>query len=62
MVGRAAFRELKIRGYLNPANWYNASNVARIRRRAAAPTYWFNGTNTNHDGPVTPAWRSIRWR
>jgi hypothetical protein len=27
MVGREAFRDLKVRGYLNPNNWYNASGT-----------------------------------
>ncbi len=27
MVGRAAFHDLKVRGYLNPLHWYDAPNV-----------------------------------
>ena len=33
MVGRAAFRDLKVRGYLNPASWYQSGG----NRRSTTP-------------------------
>jgi hypothetical protein len=61
-VGRAAFRDLKIRGYLNPANWRDsggATGVFSPPDNVTYFTYWFPTSNTNTQGgggpDVTPA-------
>ncbi len=60
-VGRAAFRDLKIRGYLNPANWRLANGTSVVLQPPNPPdfpTQWFLTSNTfNQTNPpsVTPA-------
>jgi len=44
MIGRAAFREMKIRGYLNPANWLLTDKITEFAPGLGTPTTTpFNG-------------------
>ncbi len=64
MVGRAAFRDLKVRGFLNPANWIDSFGnlVLKDNHLAGQPQkwkYWFScqcaSPSAGGDGmPVTP--------
>lgn len=52
-VGRAAFRDLKIRGYLNPANWTNSAGAAVFD--TATQQFPPVTAMTNSGNRVTPA-------
>ncbi len=54
-VGRAAFRDLKIRGYLNPANWDNGSGVANTLYNPLTRQFAVTSMTKNDIFNVTPA-------
>jgi hypothetical protein len=51
-VGRAAFRDLKIRGYLNPANWRDVGDTPILQNNL---TFQYSNTFEQGTPGVTPA-------